>query len=299
MIEVIYDGNLGNNLFQYCFGRILAERLGYKLVAKPIPGFPGTFQPINGLSFTDATPLVLRGQKPDLSFLNEKNPRYQILLTGYFQRYEYYRGYRDLIKNWLEMDVEDHDYNVTDADVVLGIRRGRDYIPRHGLPLSYFETALASMNHDRVFICTDVPSDPLVRCLNKRFKAIVIRPNPLYNLAFIKTFNRIIISNSTFLWWGAYLSEAQHIFYPRPKTGFWSSNDIISKNIALEVDEPEYKYFDCEVYKSEFFAERFSNTLDLSLKASRRILKALFPFLATKALPAGKYIFRDNDGDER
>ena len=31
MISVNYAGRLGNNIFQYCFGRILAEELGYMM----------------------------------------------------------------------------------------------------------------------------------------------------------------------------------------------------------------------------------------------------------------------------
>ena len=42
MIEVRYKGRLGNNLFQYCLGRILSEALGFALQANAIPGFPGT-----------------------------------------------------------------------------------------------------------------------------------------------------------------------------------------------------------------------------------------------------------------
>lgn len=98
MIEVIYDGNLGNNLFQYCFGRILAETLGYKLVADPILGFPKTYDFVNGDSYYNINPITLRGQKPNLDFLNEANPKHHILLTGYFQRYEYYRPHGNSIK---------------------------------------------------------------------------------------------------------------------------------------------------------------------------------------------------------
>ena len=43
MIHVEYGGRLGNNLFQYCFGRILATELGYKLEAPRINGFQGTW----------------------------------------------------------------------------------------------------------------------------------------------------------------------------------------------------------------------------------------------------------------
>lgn len=40
MIEVRYRNRLGNNLFQYALGRILAEEKGYALKAAPIAGFP-------------------------------------------------------------------------------------------------------------------------------------------------------------------------------------------------------------------------------------------------------------------
>ena len=42
MITVKYQGGLGNMLFQYCFGRMLATRLGYKLNASHINGFSST-----------------------------------------------------------------------------------------------------------------------------------------------------------------------------------------------------------------------------------------------------------------
>src|SRR5437868_1979477 len=101
MIEVIYDGNLGNNLFQYCFGRILAETLKYKLVAKPIQGFIGTYDSSEGHIYDKNEIITLRGQKPDLSFMHQQDPQYHILLTGYFQRYEYYEKHVQSIRNWL------------------------------------------------------------------------------------------------------------------------------------------------------------------------------------------------------
>ena len=52
MIEVRYQGRLGNHLFQYCFGRILAEKMGYKLKADPIPGFPATSVPVEGHDYS-------------------------------------------------------------------------------------------------------------------------------------------------------------------------------------------------------------------------------------------------------
>lgn len=278
MVEVIYDGNLGNKLFQYCFGRILAEKLGYKLFAKPIEGFPGTYKEVNGQVHPAGLALTLRGQKPDLTFVNDTTVKYHILLTGYFQRYEYYEHYAQGIKTWLAIE-DNISSDVGVNDVVLGIRRGNDYIPRHGLPISYYEDALSSMQYDRVFICTNEPSDPFVRHLQKKYSAKVRSPRALDNLIFIKKFKKIVISNSTFLWWAVFLSDAQEIIFPRPANGFWSSGDPMSKNISLEVGEPRYKYLACEKYKSEFVSEKVRIYSDKLASGTKAAMKELFPFL--------------------
>jgi len=301
MIEVIYDGNLGNNLFQYCFARILAETLGYRLVARPIPGFPRTYDVVDGAYYPDAEMIILRGQKPNLSFLNEAKPEYYILLTGYFQRYEYYQSYSKIIKQWLTTDKELSNMSVDEYDVVVGIRRGRDYIPRHGLPISYYENALSLLKPNRVFICTDVPSDPFVKHLQRRYNATIRSPGALDNLLFIKEFDKIIISNSTFLWWAAFLSDATKIIFPRPANGYWSHNDILSKNMALEVDESRYIYLECEQYRSEFFAEQLANLTDKLNAELRRGLKKSLPFSRSRSQPCdidNRYIFsEDFDGE--
>ena len=48
MVRVDYIGTLGNKLWQYCVGRILAEKYGLKLQTKAIDGFENTKQEVNG-----------------------------------------------------------------------------------------------------------------------------------------------------------------------------------------------------------------------------------------------------------
>jgi len=60
VIEVRYKARLGNNLFQYCLGRILAEELAFELHAQAIPGFPNTAQRVNG-SNCDGPEQILSG----------------------------------------------------------------------------------------------------------------------------------------------------------------------------------------------------------------------------------------------
>src|SRR4051794_34298153 len=103
MIEVRYKGRLGNNLFQYCLGRILAENLRMKLKCDPIPGFKHTFELVEG-GVSDGPEVVLTGQIiPLRCILNDPRPP-RIVLDGYFQRAEYYRPFLKEIKRWLTFD---------------------------------------------------------------------------------------------------------------------------------------------------------------------------------------------------
>lgn len=294
MIEVVYNGGLGNNLFQYCFGRILAEKLGYQLKAQPIPGFEGTYESVEGASYPGLAMLTLRGQRPDLSFLdNPTGIKRHILLTGYFQRYEYYKSCSLQIKEWLRLD-DRIDASIGENDIGLSIRRGRDYIPQYGLPLSFYERALDSTSFSNVYICTNEPDDRFVTYLAKKYRA-VIRPggfqggklgssylaDAIDNLIFLKKFKKLIISNSSFAWWAAFLSEAQEIYYPRPSTGMWAPVASVSKNLDLEVDEERYRYIECEPYRSQFLSEIVRVQIDRTGKnirsAANRVLGPLRP----------------------
>lgn len=261
MIEVIYDGNLGNNLFQYCIGRILANELGYKLKADPINGFQRTFDFVDGEDYSsDPAPLIYTKQFIDLEYLIKARPCKKIILNGYFQRYEYYVKYKVIIKNdWLVQDLVNNE-DVSKDDLVVGIRRGKDYIPQHGLPISYYEEAISHIDYKNMFICTNDPKDPFIKYFKKKYSAVVRPPGALDNLAFIRRFNKIIISNSTFLWWGAFLSNADQIICPIPLNGFWSKHDPISEQIDLKVPEDRFIYLACkERYKSRYIGEIINN----------------------------------------
>lgn len=307
MVTVVYDGGLGNWLFQYCFGRILAEELGYRLRAPGIPGMPGTFEEVDGADHSALEARVLRGQKPDLSFLAAGGP-HNLLLTGYFQRYEYYLPHLARIRRWVAVE-DTIPADVTPGDVVLSIRRGRDYIPRWGLPLSYYATALSSLRYDRVFICTNEPDDPFVRHLADKYSAVVragsfqggkMLPDyvagALDNFIFIKKFDKIVLSNSSFPWWAAFVSDATEIVGPRPAHGLWAPNDPASRNMNLEVPEQRYRFIDCEPYKSVFWGERFQNGID-ALGRSKSAVARVFPFLRRKrANVAPEFVFREDAG---
>lgn len=139
VIEVRYRGRFGNHLFQYCFGRILAEELGFALRAEPISGFPGTAAEVSG-AVHEGPVVVLDGHVVDLpAILRDRSPR-RIVLDGYFQRYEYYRPYREPIRaEWLRA-ADGPSPDIDAGDLALHVRLG-DYVAAHdaALPFSYYE----------------------------------------------------------------------------------------------------------------------------------------------------------------
>jgi len=211
MIEVKYHGRLGNRLFQYSFGRILAEDLGFRLKVEPIPGFPGTKLDVDGHDYSGpAYPAqYISGHQVNMSSILGNRSARRIVVSGFFQRYEYYKKYKDLIrKKWLIADGET-DKGINPGDIVVYVRRG-DYIKRgFGLPFSYYEKALQMTGFERVYLCTDDPNDPFMALFKKYSPIIHHTPDdPFEDFRFIMAFNKIVQSASSFSWWASFLSSA-------------------------------------------------------------------------------------------
>lgn len=232
MIEVQYKGQLGNNLFQYCLGRMLAEDLGYALQADPIPGFPNTFALVDGERFESPT-VTLGGQQAELDQLLLVRPRSRIVLNGWFQRYQYFRPHRDRIRRWLAFDAAAHGPS-TRPDTVLHVRRN-DYVGiGWALPFSFYESALARLPHvDQIWIVTDDPADPFFRRFD-RWRPRFSSGTALEDLRFLSAARRLVMSQSTFSWWATFLGDPDQVICPEPTFGAWSpteeSADLIERD---------------------------------------------------------------------
>ena len=244
MVEVNYIGNMGNRLFQYCLGRIIAETLSFRLKADPIPGFPGTLEIVGGKDFSDGPIQELGGNKIDLqAVLTDHSPR-KIVLNGYFQRYEYYQPFKDVIrKRWLVpgfLPVSQRSAR----EIVLNIRRG-DYIQMGwATPFEFFREVLESAKCERVFIVTDEPRDPFFRRFG-HYQPVVFHQGPLEDFSMLLSFKKMAISQSTFSWWAAFLSEAEEVVVPSSENDLWSANRKhfdVDMRLSLDVyDERRFR----------------------------------------------------------
>jgi len=234
MVKVNYMGRLGNRLFQYCMGRILAEETGLLLDAEPIPGFPNTKVKVPGLDYSDMPSLILRSEKDQKinlqCLIGRKN---KIVLKGFFQRYDYFRNYKRKIReNWLVTDFKKSNL-IGKNDLLLHIRLGDYTCHKSILPFSFYLNVFKKTSFDKVFIVTDDPQNPYLKWFNQ-YSPVVMHQDVLEDFNLIKSANKICISQSTFGWWAAFLSEAKEIYYPVPLEGIWCSKDI-----DLHVDDEE------------------------------------------------------------
>lgn len=236
MIRVYWNGRLGNQLFEYALGRILAEELGYCLVSEPIPGFVRTYDNIYGKFIQNY--IVLEGQKLDLESIRANKDKTGYIVNGWFQRYEYYKPHKEKIKQWFVTDI---NYPKNKNDLIIHIRRTQPGPIDHKIPhvvngvthmigpdllsVEWYKKVIDQISFNQLYICTDIPNDPFFDHF-KEYRPIILSRNTLEDFSLIKSFNKIIMSQSTFSWWAAFLSDAEEIYMPRPNYGIWAHPDV-------------------------------------------------------------------------
>src|SRR6202035_4088230 len=83
----------------------------------------------------------------------------------------------------------------------------------------YYRKVLLEMSGvGQVFVCGTC-IDGSVRSALEEFSPIYYDGPPFFQFIFMQKFNRMILSNSTFAWCSAFLSDAREIYGPRSVGG--------------------------------------------------------------------------------
>lgn len=260
-VRVKFLGRLGNNLFQYALGRIIAQHFGFELVCEQAGAwvdetlaslsnhFPNAPLHIQGESF--ASPIQefdvrldtgWEGQAIDLdAVLRDRTPR-RIILAGYFQRLQYFAPFKAQIQEWFRIESPDETpLAVMRDDVLVHIRRGPDYGMRGWtLSLAYYDSVLSGLSGlGRVYVI-GTGIDQTVRKHLAKYSPIYPNGSALRHFALFRHFNRIILSNSSFAWWGSYLSSAEELYVPQlPRPGAYGFTGF--QSVDLHMREERYR----------------------------------------------------------
>lgn len=235
MIIVNNRGRLGNSLFQYAFARIIHEKTGQRLVPQWKNNKIPEIKVIEGTIKKNYSLIKdydeYEGNIINIDEITQHNCGF--ILDGFFQHKSYYESRRNMIKSWL------FDVKKTELDTVAIHLRFDDYtqINWH-LPESYYDECLKLSSSKKLLIFTDDPNHNYV-------KKMISLGGELSNLSDVDDLkkmascNEIIMSRSSYSWWAAFLSNADKIYFPRPKEGWWSMKDTPHKDLFLSF--PEYK----------------------------------------------------------
>jgi hypothetical protein len=233
-------GGVGNQMFQIAAGYSLAKDLGinYTLCdARHIKiGGQGNNLPqykdslYKKISYrTDISDCVMYYAKNLCYYplaVDLSGSKTSICLQGFFQSEKNFMRYRSEIrdlftpdggyKNWISENsriqydypelFEDHDY------VFIGVRRG-DYLLNARIhnpcEMNYYREAIKRLPSARYYIASDDIEWCKKSFVGSQFVFFDISmENDLEQLAAMTLFKKYIISNSSFYWWGSYLSCA-------------------------------------------------------------------------------------------
>lgn len=259
MVIVKLQGGIGNQLFQFAFGRALAEMRKDELyfdlsfinarisnvTIRPFKlGSLKNYRIADQYIMDSAEKLFAAGSGIFMSddFPKEKivrvakNVDIEVLyLDGYFQNEFYFFNYkiqikaeiRDLLRHYYLIARIPETKEISDdiKSVAVHIRR-TDYLSPsalsvHGIcNVDYYQRAIdlliAKVNHPHFYLFSDdhLFADELFTLIEekKNISSVMhnqrLEENDLIELALMSSCHNFIIANSSYSWWGSYLSEA-------------------------------------------------------------------------------------------
>jgi len=251
-----YMGELGNQMFQ------VAAAIAYGKKYGKIPIFPSWTCKIDGKNYTSS---VFKGQVDqsldqfrfshihnrhtynDLSYIEIPHYEGNVDLVGYYQSEKYFQNSKDEIRELFQPSEHIKDYIQEKYGDILGVknkvslhmrtgRRGKNDYDVHSTPdyefveksQSYYDDPLYVVFADNMdFAKTLLPS-------GKRYFFVENEKNYI-DMFFMTCFDSYIVPNSTFGWWGAWLSRAENPkvvvmenwFDPNKEKAYLNNNDVI------------------------------------------------------------------------
>lgn len=233
-VSITYKGRFGNTIFQYVTARLFAEKFGeYLLTSFPYPTILRPTRLRAGEVFLRAWISSLFLEKRLIQDSESVSPferydgRKHYLFHGYFQDSRLYNQNSKAVKRMFSLPPM---YKQNYSDIVMHCRLGDfyhdDYLAeRHNnrseiIHPQWYVDLLQAEKFQRVHIVLYDHKTP-VKYVKKylsyfeQFDPLVYRQRRAgVDFHFLRSFDRIICSNSTFSWWAAFLSQASVIYIP-------------------------------------------------------------------------------------
>lgn len=244
MVKVLLHGRMGNQLFQFAFGHIIAKKnktillikvdrhkfylngfklpLPYILLSKPL--FYRFYNKISSL-FTFKNKIELLDLKKRIELPKNTNNTFY---TGYFQDANFFEPYIEEIQKLFSIKPSlkkqfDKKYGhlfLHKKTLVISMRLGEDYqnffLPELNnahvfLPVHWYKTVLQKIEseYESIIIISDEINDAK-NILGDNEKFIFADEIPEIQIQLLMNADSCIIANSSFSWWGAFLNRKSY-----------------------------------------------------------------------------------------
>ena len=273
MITINYETNFGNCMFQYAFARLHAEVNGFNLqsdfkyrnILDTTDHKPGENERNAGNTATIHDIVYDSFRRDHGSNYMRLSPDMSYYINGYFQDADLFNNNRDLVRSFFKIpEVSEVNTEDTFVTIRLGdfVKTGQD---SEIIDYNWYISVLKQMpgkkfiqvcdykgtnpDYTAQFINTDHEKKYIDRIVNAIDGCEVSYMDPDTSKDFKKYFQykNIVCSNSTFAWWGCFLSDSATNIISFNKFGFKGLTEIVShgphvnnlrniKNIAHIVD---------------------------------------------------------------
>jgi len=230
IIKLQLTGGLGNQMFQYAFGKSLEKKYNCELYFSHqndgkrkymLDIFKINEKNIN-ISFDDEIKYYGSFYNDNLSKYDRLDTNKNYLMSGYFQHEHYFSSITNEIKSVFKLDTN----IVTDEkSLVVQVRR-TDFLNNKNFNVcdkNWYDNAIKLFpNCENIFFV----SDDIDWC-EKNFKNLnnnlfFLNLNEKETLGFLQKNKNFIISNSSFAWWGVWLSNFEKVIQPK----IWFKGDL-------------------------------------------------------------------------
>ncbi|MCF8479492.1 MAG: alpha-1,2-fucosyltransferase [Rhodospirillum sp.] len=257
MIIITLQGGLGNQLFQYAAGRALAEARGAELrldlsLLESASNDRGRAYMLDAFPITALPVMPFHRRQPGLSWVRQQGVGYApefsklgdgTVLEGYWQSLRYFTEIADIVREELtplasHPSVQTAATRVVDACgerarlIGLHVRRG-DYRVEDGrgnhtlLPLRYHLRALSLLDpgcEAAVVVASDDPvwcRQAFAGIAGTRPMDVLEGEDEIRDFEVLRRCDELVIANSTFSWWAAWLGDGVGKPVVAPDPAIW------------------------------------------------------------------------------
>jgi glycosyltransferase involved in cell wall biosynthesis len=246
VVSPVLAGGLGNQMFEIAAAASLAKDNNALLVINPNEHIlPNQGRNVNNYVTNVFSRLFMDSKPPVRTDVKVESIYYQPIpyqpncrLWGHFQSYRYFDKDRGFIRDLFAptMDIEEHIERKYDTEkagkiTAIQVRRG-DYVkfPQHHplLPPEYTARAVKLTDCEGVWVFSD-DTDWCRQNLRFDMPVEYVKDEDYIEMYLMGLCKNIVISNSSFGWWAAYLGNAK-VYAPNP----WFGPALIAQGFKIE-----------------------------------------------------------------